>query len=157
MSDFWEFYHTASNPTGLTSTIGGTISTSLVQGTLGELFSYVNAPPSGTDLSQNQYRKIHIKNSSAVTLTGVRLWLDAIEHTDQVHMGLEVTGGQDTTNATTAPGSVSFSQPVTYNTGIFLGTFVAGYHTGVWLRQTLSGIHEPDPYATFRVNVGGVE
>lgn len=157
MVTYWEFYHTTNNPTGLTETVGGTISTNFLAGNLNELFTYVNAPPSGTDLSTIQYRKLHIKNPSSATLTGVRLWVDAVDHDDQIAIGVEVTGGQDTVNANTLPTSVSFSQPITYNTGLSLGTFVPNFHTGVWVRQTLSGIHEPDPYATFRINIGGSE
>jgi|TARA_R110000824_G_scaffold48294_1_gene136520 hypothetical protein len=157
MATYWEFYHTSNNPTGLTTTVGGTISTNFLAGNLNELFTYVDAPPSGTDLSTTQYRKIHIKNPSSTTLTGVRMWLDSIEHDDQIAIGIEVTGGQDAPNANTLPTSVIFSQPTTYNTGVSLGTLAASFHTGIWLRQTLSGIHEPDPYASFRVNIGGTE
>ena len=85
------------------------------------------------------------------------MWLDSIEHDDQIAIGIEVTGGQDAPNANTLPTSVIFSQPTTYNTGVSLGTLAASFHTGIWLRQTLSGIHEPDPYASFRVNIGGTE
>ena len=157
MTVYWEFFHTTNNPTGLTDTIGGAISTSALAGNLNELFTYVDAPPSGTDLSAIQYRKFHIKNASTTTLTGVKVWVDAIEHSDQIAIGIESGNAESIANASTAPTSVEFFQPQAYTTGLLLDGLVTSYHTGVWIRQILSGNHEPDPYASFRVNIGGAE
>lgn len=154
----FEFYHTTANPTGLAGTVGGGMTGSLVQGNLNELFSYVEAPPSGSSDIAFQYRKVHIKNAGLVSLTGVKLWLDAVEHTDQIHIGLENTSGQTVFAPTgSAPAGVTFSQPANYTGGVDASTFIPGYSTGVWIRQGLSGIHEPDPYASARLNVGGLE
>lgn len=153
----WAFYHTTNNPTGLSGTVGGAISTTGVAGNLNELFAYVDSPPSGVDTEAVQYRKIHVKNEGTVTLTGVYVWIDAIEHTGQIYIGVEDSAEQSISEPTgSAPTSVSFSQPLSYTEGISLGTFAADAHTGIWLRQTLSGISEPDPYATFRVSIGGI-
>jgi hypothetical protein len=155
---YWEFYHTVNNPTGLDGTVGGARTGDLVEGSLNELFAYVEAPPSGTTTEAFQYRKVHVRNASATTLTGVKLWLDAIEHTDQIYVGLEGAVDQTISSPTgSAPAGVSFTQPTSYTGGIDLGSVASTAASGLWLRQGLSGISEPDPYASFRVYVGGLE
>jgi len=154
----WEFYHTTNNPTGLDSTVGGVRTSELVDGDLNELFAYVSAPPSGVTTEAFQYRKVHLLNAGTVTLTGVRVWMDAMEHSDQIYVGLENVSGQTASTATgAAPTSVTFSQPANYTGGLSLGTYLVQGHTGLWIRQGLSGISEPDPYATVRLHIGGLE
>jgi hypothetical protein len=55
----------------------------------------------------------------------------------------------------TAPTSVTFSDPYNFSGGISIGTLTGTESTGIWIRQTLSGIHRPDPYATFIISFGG--
>ena len=161
MTTYWEFYHTTSNPTGMVGLVGGDITGSLIQGNLNELFAHVDAPQSGISTADVQYRKLHVKNTSSSTLSGVRIWLDSLEHSDQITMGLQSVSftGNSTLIAspTTAPDSVVFSQPINYTGGLDAGVFAPAYTTGLWIKQSLQGIHEPDLYSSFRVNVGGIE
>jgi hypothetical protein len=159
MATFWEFYHTTFRPTGLTTTVGGAITSAQLAGDLNELFAYVDGPPSGSETAEYQYRKIHVKNASTVQLTGVRAWIDAVEHSEQIAIGIESGNASTSTNGTTAPTdpSIEFLQPNAYSTGLNIDTLPASQSTGIWIRQTLSGIDEPDPYATLRVNVGGIK
>ncbi|RMH13285.1 MAG: hypothetical protein D6698_14205 [Gammaproteobacteria bacterium] len=149
------FYHTANNPRDLSSTVGGAISSTGYTGYLSELFVYVDSPPSGSQSALNQYRKLHIKNDDNVTYTGVKVWLYGIEHPDQVSIGLEASASQTISSATgSPPTSVTFSAPTDYINGLDVGSLAPGQSTGIWLKVTLSGITDPDKYATFSVTVG---
>ena len=161
MSTSWEWHHTTHNPTGLASAVGGDITGALLQGNLNELFAYISAPPSGSSAGIEQYRKIHVKNISSFTLTGVRLWLDAVEHSGQIDIGIEELNATQTISDATgaAPTSVLFGRPIDFNSGTGIGTssFPPNHSTGVWIRQTLTGVDEPDPYASLRLTVGGID
>jgi len=159
MTDYFGLYHTSANPTGLSGSVGGAISSTGIVGTLGELFAYVDSPPSGTTDPVFQYRKVHIKNISANVITGIYTWLDGVEHTGQIDIGVERETDQSITAPTgsaQAPTNVTFSDPYNFSGGTFIGTLTGSESTGIWIRQTLSGIHSPDPYATFILNFGGI-
>ena len=159
MADVFGLFHTSNNPTGLAGTVGGAITTTGYVGSLGELFVHVDAPPSGTVNPVFQYRKVHLKNISSSVVTGIYVWLDGVEHTGQIHLGIERATNQTIsapTGSAQAPAGVSFSNPFNYSGGTFLGTLTGQESTGIWLRQTLSGIHSPDPYATFILSCGGI-
>ena len=65
---------------------------------------------------------------------------------------------QSTTFPTGEPTGVNtWVSPADYNAGLVLGTLSGnGGTSGLWIRQTLSGINVGDPYASFRVYVGGL-
>jgi hypothetical protein len=150
------FYESSQNPTGLTGTVGGTATTTPLSGYLGEVFTHVTAPPSGTQTGF-QYRKVFVKNEYSADSTLTRVWLDAVEHPDQITLDLEATAGDTSLTPTGEPASVTgWSAPGNYAEGISLGTLSANTSTGLWIRQALSNITHRDPYATFRLYVGGI-
>ncbi len=150
------FYKSEYNPTGLTEQVGGNIGTTPLSGYLGELFTYISSPPSGTD-SANQYRKVFVKNTYTTSLEYVRIWLDAVEHPEQISIANSNTYNDTSSGASFAPLSVSgWTSPTNFFSGLDLGTITPNTYTGFWIKQTLSGIDTPDPYATLRLYAGGV-
>lgn len=152
----FDFFQSQNNPTGLAGTVGGGISTTGVSGYLNEVFADVTALPAQVSEVLYQYRKVFVTNNYNSPLSGVKFWLDAVEHPDQVYIAL--ASGDDTTSSpTTAPSGITFTAPNNYAQGISIGDMELGASTGVWIRQGLSGIVDPDPYATFRIYFGGLE
>lgn len=147
-------YISENNPEDLTGVVGGAITSTPLSGYVSELFYHVSAPPSGLDDPSYQYRKIFVKNEFGSHTSEVRLWLDAVEHSGQVHV---TTGtSSDTSYVDTEPTVDDWHYPSNYSNGIALGDLAMGSSQSVWIRQTLSGITTPDPYATFRIVVGGL-
>lgn len=158
MTTYFEFYHAQNNPRDLTSQVGGPISTTKVKGALNELFVHVDAPPSSTSSTFEQYRKIYIKNDSTYSFSGVKVWLTDIEHSNQISIGFESSADQSIASGTLAPGGVTFSSPTTYTDGIAIsGTVDPGFASGLWIKQTLTDIDQPDNYATIKITVGGIQ
>lgn len=152
----FKIYKSLYNPSNLTGQVGGNISSSELSGYLGELFYHVSAPPSGLDDVFNQYRKVFFKNTYDRTATEVRVWIDAAEHLDQLSIA-NSTGLSDTLITATGTSELTgWRSPTTYTDGVILGTLPVNAYTGVWIRQSLSGISSPDPYSTFRIYVGGI-
>lgn len=152
----FNFYKSTYNPVGLSGTVGGAISSVPLSGYLNELFAHVDAPPSGIE-PVYQYRKIHIVNEFVTTSTYTKVWLDEVDHTDQLSIALEPSGSSQSSSPTTAPSGIStWYSPSNYVEGISIGTLVSSAHTGLWIRQTLTGIVEEDPFATCRICVGGI-
>lgn len=153
----YNFYHPQSNPRNLTGQVGGAISSTLFSGYLNELFYHIAAPPSGLDPTY-QYRKLFVKNEFLASSTDTRVWIDAIDHVDQISISF-ITGSNNATIATpsTEPaGVVEWVSPTTYADGLEIGTLNINASTGIWLRETLSNIVEEDPFASFRLYVGGI-
>lgn len=151
------FYKSQYNPEGLSGTVGGQISTTPLSGYIGEVLANVEAPPEETSVSSNQYRKIFVKNEYATSSEHTRLWLDAVEHPAQIYLAVDATTGGTISSPLTAPSGVSvWSAPSNYAEGIDLGTISRNGYKAIWIKQMLSGITEPDPYATFRLYVGGI-
>lgn len=153
----FDIYKSEYNPSDFTGQVGGGIGTEVLSGYLNELFQHVTAPPSGLDDVAFQYRKIFIKNTHPTTSTNTRVWIDAIEHSEQITID-NASGLADTTYASTGEpiGVTGWKETSNYADALSIGTLSANASTGVWLRQTLSGIDNPDPYATFRIYVGGL-
>ena len=151
------FYKSASNPTTTGEVVGGDITTVELSGYLGELFPRVDAPPEDTNLSTVQYRKIFVKNEYTFSSANTRLWLDAEQHRGQIAIAVQ-TGLSDTiANGLAAPSGISdWANPTNFSNGLEIGTLGVNSYTGVWLRQTLTDIHEADPYASLRLYVGGI-
>jgi len=150
-------YKSEYNPPNLTGQVGGNISTSVLSGYINELFYHVDSLPSGVTEATQQYRKIFIKNTYTKTSTNTRVWFDAIEHEDQIYIARSTGMVDFSSNAATPPSGVSgWTTPTNYVEGINIGTLSPNAYTGVWIRQTLSGISSPDPYASFRITIGGI-
>lgn len=153
----FKVYHATYNPHNLTGQVGGAITTTPYSGYLDELFYNVSAPPSGTD-SVYQYRKLYIKNEFLVASNSTRVWVDAVDHPEQITIAL-ATGSHNivATNPITEPTGISdWVESTNYTDGIELGTLSVNSYTGVWVRQKLENIVEEDPFATFRLYVGGI-
>lgn len=153
----FKVYKPENNPANLTGQVGGNISPYLVSGYLNEIFYHIDAPASGAPVTTVQYRKVFVKNTYSSTSTYTRVWIEAIEHEDQIYIA-NCTGLVDaTTSPVTPPSGVSgWVAPSNYTEGLDLGTLNPNGHTGFWLQQYLSGISNPDPYATFRLRIGGI-
>lgn len=150
-------YKAQYNPSNLTGQVGGDISTYQLSGYIGELFYHITAPASGVDDVTYQYRKVFFKNSYNRTSTNTRVWVDAAEHLDQLSICASYSMTDTTTTPTGQPSGVTgWVTPLNYSQGIDLGTLATNAYTGIWIRQALSGITSPDPYATFRLYVGGL-
>ena len=152
----FEFFHPQNNPGDLTGLVGGNITTQRLTGYLGEVFTHVESPPTGIDMTGTQYRLVYVRNTSTTPLVDCRVWLEDLEHPEQISL---TTGASTlTANATTEPATIgTWESPTSYQQGFSIGNLGAGASQGIWLRQQLSSITEPDPYATFRLVVGGVE
>lgn len=153
----FKVYKSQYNPSNLTGIVGGAIGTEVLSGYLGELFYHVDAPPSGIDTTSNQYRKIFIKNTYTTTSTYTRVWIDSLEHVDQISIANSYSLSDSSSTPTGAPASVSgWALPTNYAEGMPIGTLAPNAYTGIWIKESLSGITNPDPYATFRIYIGGI-
>lgn len=150
------FYKPLYNPTGLTGLCGSSITTGTFNGVINEIFCHVSAPPSGSTNTFYQYRKVYVKNNFLTPITTVGIYVDAIEHPEQIHLGVETGANQMCSSPTGAPTGVTFSSYTGYQTSLQIGALAAATYTGIWIRQTLSGITQSDPYATFRLYAAGV-
>tara|TARA_R110002074_G_scaffold402324_1_gene607046 strand:+ start:96379 stop:96852 length:474 start_codon:yes stop_codon:yes gene_type:complete len=153
----FQIYKPEYNPSDLTGQVGGNIGSEILSGYINELFQHISSPPSGLDTTSYQYRKVFIKNEHTSTSTNTRVWVDAIEHVDQISLA-ESTGVEDSsTSSTGEPVGISgWRSSSNYAEGVSLGTLTSNAYSGVWIRQALSGVSTPDPYATFRIYVGGI-
>lgn len=152
----FKIYKSEYNPSNLTGQVGGDIGSSTLSGYIDELFYNISANPEGVDTTY-QYRKVFIKNEYATQSTNTRIWVDAIEHDDQISLSL-ASGLTDTSATPTGEpaGVTDWSLPRNYAEGIDIGSLGPNTYSGVWIRQSLSGVTTPDPYATFRIYVGGL-
>lgn len=153
----FKFYHAQYNPSTLSGTVGGQISSNLLSGYIGELFAHVEAPPYETSVSSYQYRKVFIKNEFDSTSTHTRVWIDSLEHEGQISLALDPTTGSSAPSPLSEPSVVSgWQSPENFSNGLDLGTLPKNTYKSIWIKQSLSGIYTPDPYATFRIYVGGI-
>lgn len=153
----FKFYLPQNNPANLTGTVGGAISTVPLSGYLDELLLHVDAPPGDSASVFYQYRKVYITNEFSTESTDTHVWLDAVQHPEQITLALEGSANQSISNAITEPLSVtSWSSPSNYAEGLDLGDLSAGASAGIWIRELLTDISQSDPYATFRLVVGGL-
>lgn len=153
----FKVYHSQYNSSSLTGQVGGGISSSLLSGYLSELFYHVEAPPSGTTDVFYQYRKVFIKNTYSTTSDQTKVWLDALEHPEQISIALSASMSDSSTTPTGQPAGVTgWLNPTTYATGLSIGSLTPNAYTGIWIREALSGISTADPYSSFRLVVGGI-
>ena len=156
MAQFFKFYKSEFNPTGLSGVVGGSISNLEVQPQLNELF----APMSVSDVvTQNQYRKVFAKQVRSGSFTGVSIELGNVEHEDQIFFNIP-TGAIGLTgtasNPLSAPESLQYVGAFSgdYDTSI-LATASSTYNTviPIWLRQTLAPGISDDDSARFTIRV----
>lgn len=153
----YRVYKSEYNPSNLTGQVGGDISSQILSGYINELFQHVSSPPSGISTTAYQYRKVFIKNTYSNVSTNTRVWFDAVEHETQIALA-NSTGMTDIGSSSTGQpiGISGWTSPSNYAEGVSIGTLSPNAYTGVWIRQALSGVSSPDPYATFRLYIGGI-
>jgi hypothetical protein len=153
----YKLYKSQYNPDNLTGQVGGNIGSATLSGYLGELFYTVSAPPSGVGTGVYQYRKVFIKNDYSTLSTFTRIWIDSAEHLEQITIAPSVSLSDTTSSPTISPVGVSgWISPTSFSQGLILGNIFPNGYTGFWIRQELSNIQSPDPYATFRLYAGGI-
>ncbi len=85
------------------------------------------------------YRAIMIKNVSALSVSGIYLWVGAGTSTVAVAKETPVANAiQTIANATTAPTGVTWNTGTTSGTGLNIGTLAAGEMIGIWIRRTIT-------------------
>jgi hypothetical protein len=94
-----------------------------------------------------EYRCLYVHNISIYDLTNLRIWIKQLTTgPDEIDIGLDPAGvgdGSSTGVATViansgiAPSGVSFSRPLTYNTGLVVGDLPAGTSAAFWERRTV--------------------
>lgn len=153
----FKIYKSQFNPSTLSGQVGGNIGSATLSGYVGELFATVTAPPSGVASGAFQYRKVFVKNEYSTSTTSTKAWIDSIEHPEQISLALSTSLSDSSSNPAIAPAGVTgWVAADSFSSGLLLGTLAPNAYTGFWIRQVLSGINTPDPYATFRLYVGGV-
>lgn len=92
-----------------------------------------------------EYRCFYVHNANAaLTLIAPKVWIQAntpsATTTVAIGLGSSVQGGTEQTvaNETTAPSSVTFSEPTNFATGIVLGDIPAAGSRAVWIRRTIN-------------------
>lgn len=149
-----KLYHSEYNPSGLSGTVGGDISSNEYSGFWSEVISYTTAPPTGTT-GLTQYRKIYLKNETSANRTQIRVWLDAVEHPSQIKIAL-ASGTDSLSDPTGNLSGYTWTAPANYINGLDIGSLGTGEYTGIWIQQTLSGISSGDNYAAFRLYIGAL-
>lgn len=153
----YKLYKSQYNPDNLTGQVGGTIGSAALSGYLGELFYIVSAPPSGLNQSAFQYRKVFIRNEFTKESTSTKVWLQDAEHPEQISIASSSSISDSSPTPTGQPAGVTgWTNPTSFASGLVIGTLAPNAFTGFWIRQTLSGVTQPDPYATFNLYVGGI-
>lgn len=92
-------------------------------------------------IGKTSYRCIYIKNTHGTdAAAGVTVWVKNVTAAgDDITIGLgtSANGGTEQTisDEITAPSGVTFSQPLTYGSGLSIGTLNAGSWKALWLRR----------------------
>lgn len=94
-----------------------------------------------------EYRGIYVHNTSDVALLDFRLWIKQLTTgPDEIDIGLDPAGvGNGSTTGVagtiadvhTAPSGVSFSRPLSYASGLAVGTLGVGEAVAFWERRTV--------------------
>ena len=92
-----------------------------------------------------EYRCFYVHTANAaLTLIAPKVWIQANTPsgttTVAIGLGSSVQGGTEQTvaNETTAPNTVTFSEPTNFATGIALGDIPASGSRAVWIRRTVN-------------------
>lgn len=150
------------------NSIGGAISLvgpgnlNLSNGIMGSLWDFVPLSEAQTGLAA-EYRCIYAMNNNqnGVSLVNAKLFYQALNTDSQIinMMGIDPAGlngtAQTIANETTAPINVVFSQPITKDTGIPLGTIPAGQFYPFWLSRQILPNAVPAYQDNFIIRVEG--
>lgn len=155
-----KIYNAAANPNDDTSSNGGAIDAgSEITGALDEVFidCYSNETGGAT---RTVYRKVFFKNTNgATTLSAVKIWLSADEHS-YLTMDLEasVDGNDTSTNRITAPAGYTFAEHASEGAAHTLpgdGNLDSGEAIGVWLKCTIAAAESADTSITATLKIKG--
>jgi hypothetical protein len=151
MTQYFKFYKPQYNPTGMSGTVGGAISTSELLPRKDALFS----PRETSELiSVEQYRKVYAKQVYAVTLTGVTVQLSNTDYTGHISFGVS-TGTNDTSSSPgTAPAGVSFTGNY-LNSITVAGTTTSGSVIPIWIKQQIAANSGDDDFVSFQLRILG--
>lgn len=127
----------------------------LIENTRNGIFDYIStAEASAGDV---EYRCLYLKNVATIgTAANARVWIstDAVgADSIQVAKGSAAIGAAEQTvaNEGTAPTSVTFSTPTTYETSILLGDIPYGSYQSIWIKRTVpagTAFSTPNDYFT---------
>jgi hypothetical protein len=105
-----------------------------------DLFDDVSSAESSA--GDTEYRCVYIHNNhGTLSLQTAVIWIQAntASTATQIAIGVgtaAINGTEQTVaNESTAPTSVTFSEPTTFGAGLALGTLPAGQHKAVWVRR----------------------
>lgn len=90
-----------------------------------------------------EYRCVYIHNNhGSLTLTNPVVWIVSNTTGNRIAIGVGAAAVNATetaiANESTAPASVTFSQPTTKGAGLALGSIPAGQHRALWIRRTVA-------------------
>ena len=132
----------ASNSVGNAS-LGGAKSANAISSAINGLFDAVSAAEAAA--GRTEYRCIYLHNANASdVMTAARVWIAAntpLAGTQlAIGVGSAAVNGTEQTiaNETTAPTSVTFTEPASAAAGLALGDIPAGQHRAIWLRRTVT-------------------
>lgn len=143
----------AGNASGDAS-LGGVKSANTAPTSLNGLFDATSAAEAAA--GDVEYRCVYLHNANgADAMTNAIVYLSAntplAGSTIDIGVGAAAINGTEQTIAdeSTAPAGVSFSAPVTADTGLALGNIPAGQHKAIWLRRTITAGAGPSANDTF--------
>lgn len=152
MVQYFKFFKPIYNPTGLTGTVGGSISTEEVLPRNGALFAPAESSPV---VPITQYRKLFVKQVYDATMTGLVLQLANTEYSDQIYYGV-ATGdvNESVTSSSVAPTGVSMTG--SYSGSVYItGVSTSGTVYPVWIKQILPAGVGDDDFVAFQLRILG--
>jgi hypothetical protein len=105
------------------------------------LFDDVSSAESAA--GDTEYRCFYVHNNhGTLSLQSAVVWISANTTGNRIAIGVgtaAINGTEQTVaDESTAPTTVTFSQPSTKGTGLALGTIPAGQHKAVWIRRVVA-------------------
>lgn len=127
----------AANSSAAASLGGAKSSTAVPSG----LFDDVTSTESGA--GDTEYRCFYVHNNhGTLSLQNAVVWISANTTGSRIAIGVgssAINGTEQTVaDESTAPTSVTFSQPASKGAGLSLGTIPAGQHKAVWIRRIIA-------------------
>lgn len=134
------------------ASLGGVKSSTVASTSVDALFDQVSSAEASAGDTEYRCVYLHNGNGSSTMLSAV-VWISSNTPASRLAIGVgtaAVNGTEQTVaNESTAPTSVTFSQPASQGAGLALGDIPAGQHKAVWLRRTVaasSGATASDPW-----------
>lgn len=124
----------AANSTPASSLGGAKSSVAVTGATLWDQQSSAEAAAGDTE-----YRCVYVHNADpALALQNAVVWIDSdASGRHAIGLGSSAVNGTEQTvaNESTAPASVTFTQPASKGAGLSIGNIPAGQHKAIWLRR----------------------